>query len=217
LAALALLAPPPASPDSCLPSGSTVTVEQVVRHLEDDGIRYVFVGENHGSGPAKRFAVELVNRLVDRGHDVGLYVEGFRTDCDPPDDSCRTLARLFNASAFSKLLGESRAPVRPLDPPERDQRAVRMAATIAGGAESIRVVLVGKTHVAHAEDPEAELWIYGGGLRYPNPGDLVEAFPRAESVTVVLEPVDAVDGTYALRADGCKADYALVAPATSAY
>lgn len=211
LAGLALAAGLAASPRSCLPSGSTVTVEEMVRRLEQGGIKYVFIGESHASVPPKRLAVELTNRLVERGHDVGLYVEGFRTDCASADDTCRSLARLFNEGAFSTLLAESRAPVRPLDPPERDRRAARMAATIAGGTEAIRVVLVGSTHVIHAQDPNAELWIFGGGMRYPDPGDLVEAFPSGDSVTIVLEDGDA----QALRADGCKADYALVAPATT--
>jgi hypothetical protein len=217
VAPLALPAQPAASSESCSRPGPAVTVDEVVAQLEERGLKYVFIGENHRSGLPKSLAVELTNRLVDRGYEVGLYVEGFRTDCPPGDESCPTLARLFNAEAFSKLLSESRAPVRALDPPEPDRRAQRMAATIASGREAIRVVLVGSTHVAHAEDPAAELWIFGGAVRYPNPGDLVEAFPRGESLTIVLEAGSDPEEAYTLRIDGCRADYALVASNTSAY
>jgi hypothetical protein len=201
--------------EPCADTGPPATVDEVVSRLEENELKYVFIGENHSSGSPKRLAVELTNRLVDRGYEVGLYVEGFRTDCPPGDDTCPTLARLFNAEAFSKLLTESRAPVRALDPPEMDRRAQRMAATIASGQESIRVVLAGRTHIVHAEDPAAEVWIFGGAVRYPDPGDLVEAFPRGESLTIVFDGDDAGE-SFGLRVDGCRADYALVASTVSA-
>ncbi len=205
----------------CASSGTVATVGAVVRRIEDEEIRYVFVGERHGIGPVKRFTADLANELVARGHDVGLYVEGFRAGCDPGDESCRDLARLFNGEAFSRLLRESRAPVHPLDPAERDRRTLRMAATIAGGPESLRIVLVGRSHVVSAWDPDAELWVYGGGVRYPDPGDLVEAFPRAQALTMAFEPgsepgADEID-PYRLQVDGCEADYRLVAPRRADY
>lgn len=201
----------------CSSSGSRATIDEIVGRVESDGVKYIFIGERHGIGPPKRFAVDLVNALVDRGYDVGLYVEGFRTDCLPGDVSCHRLARIFNLEAFSTLLSESRAPVRPLDPPERDRRAARMALTIAQGNESIRVALVGNSHVVHAENPEAELWVFGGGMKYADPGDLVEAFARTDYVTLAFEASDAALEGYVLRQDGCKADYELLAPVTGAY
>ncbi len=189
----------------------------LVARIEEEDLRYVFVGERHGSAPAKRFAGALTNTLLDRGNDVGLYVEGFRTDCDPHDEACPSIARKFNTEAFLALLDEVRAPVHALGPPEKDRRTDRMAATIGGGRERVRVVLVGRSHVVDAGNPDAEHWVYGGGMRYPDPGDLVEAFPREESITLTLGP--AVDGgvRFALRADGCLSDYTLAATSTGGY
>lgn len=206
-----------AAAEPCSPLGSGATLDEIVRHVTDQGLKYVFVGESHESGPPKRLAVDLGNALVDLGHDVGLYVEGFRIGCALDDAACHKLARLFNDAAFAALLAESRAPVRPLDPPQRDRRATRMAATIREGSEAVRIVLVGNSHVVHATVAEAEHWVFGGGLRYPDPGDLVEAFPREESLTLILETAEDGIAPYSLSADGCEADYRVLAPATGAY
>jgi hypothetical protein len=212
LALGALVSAPAAA--TCQP-GADVSVAKVVERIASERRRYVFVGERHGSEATKDFAVDLANALAARGLDVGLYVEGFRTDCAPRDAACGSLARLFNPKAFQRLLAEARVPVHAIDPPEKDARAARMAATIASGGEEIRVVLVGRTHVVHAGDPLAELWVYGGGMRYRDPGDVVEAFPAAESLTVALEVGRRAAGSgpgYALHTPGCGADYALLAP-----
>lgn len=216
LLGLVLGVAPATATQECRSAGSIVTVETIVSQVANDGLKYVFVGERHAVGPAKRFVVELVNALVDEGYDVGLYVEGFRTDCAPRDEACNSLARLFNEEAFGALLTESRAPVRPLDPPESDGRAARMAATIANGSEEIRVALVGNSHVVYADNPEAEFRVYGGAVKYPDPGDLVEAFARPEYVTLALAASQGASG-YSLRVDGCRADYELVVPLTGAY
>ncbi len=202
---------------ACLVEGAVASVPEIVERLERERTRYVFIGEQHGAAAGKRFAVDLANALVDRGHDVGLYVEGFRTDCAPRDAECRSLARLFNAQAFLRLLDESRAPVHPLDPPEKDRRAARMAERIAGGGEAIRIVLVGNSHVRHAGDPAAELPAFGGGMKYPDPGDLVEAFPRAESLTIALSPAPPAAEEYSVRSGGCDADYSLSGAPTATY
>jgi hypothetical protein len=104
-----------------------------------------------------------------------------------------------------------------MDPVERDRRASRMAAVLSQGAESIRVVLVGQAHVLHAEDGDAELWVYGGSVKYPDPGDLAEAFPRREYLTVGLDTADVRGEPYLVRQNGCDADYVLAAPNTSDY
>lgn len=200
----------------CLPGGE-VSVEEVAARIEREGKRYIFVGEKHAVGPVKRFAVELAHQLADLGHDVGLYVEGFRTDCPPADADCATIARLFNPEAFLTLLRQSRVPVHPIDPPEKNRRAVRMAETVAAGSEAIRIVLTGNTHVAHAGDPAAEIWVYGGGLRYPDPGDLAEAFPREESLTFVLETSEDAAVPYSVHDGGCGADYTVIAASAGAY
>ncbi len=203
---------------ACVRAGAEVSVPQVAARVEREGVRFLFVGERHAVGPVKRFAVDLAHELAARGHDVGLYVEGFRTDCPLADAACDSLARLFNAEAFDRLLAESRVPVHPIDPPEQDRRAARMAEAIAAGPETIRIVLAGNSHVAHAGDPLAELWVYGGALRYPDPGDLAEAFPREQSLIVALDAADqAVTPPYALRTGGCGADYTLIAPDTPVY
>ncbi len=215
---LVLLAGPAAPAGAaCVSAGSVASLEEIVERLVVEGRRYVFVGERHGVGPAKRFAVDLANALVERGHDVGLYVEGFRTDCPPRDRACRHLARDFNAEAFERLLAESKAPVHAIDPPERRRRAARMAEAVAAGGEAIRIVLLGRSHVVFAGDPEAELWVYGGGLRYPDPGDVVEAFPPEQVLTLALETDGAVVEPYSVRVDGCLADYSLATPDTGAY
>jgi hypothetical protein len=165
----------------------------------------------------KRFAVDLANALAAAGGQVGLYVEGFRTDCDPADGSCDNLARLFNPAAFHTLLAESRTSVHAIDPVENDRRVARMAATIGAGAEPIRVVLVGNVHVLHAEDDGAQLWVYGGGMRYPDPGDLVEIFPRSEYLTVGLATADVAGAAYRIIESGCATDYVLAAPNTRDY
>lgn len=171
---------------ACGPVREVRSLDEVVSRVEADHLRYVFIGERHGVGPIKRFAVELANALEDRGNDVGLYVEGFRTNCRPSDTSCWTLARWFNPGAFGTLLQQARVPVHAIDPPERDERSRRMAATIASGPESVRVVLVGQSHVGFAGDALAELRVYGGAVRFPDPGDVAEAFPRPELLTIGL-------------------------------
>lgn len=190
---------------------------EVAERVEREGRRYLFVGERHVVGPVKRFAVDLAHELADLGHDVGLYVEGFRTDCPPSDASCDSLARLFNAEAFRRLLEDSRVPVHPIDPPGDDDRAARMASAIGAGQEAVRVVLVGKSHVTHAGDPGAEIWVYGGGMRYSDPGDVAEAFPREESLVFVLDTAEAAAVPYSLRAGGCGADYTLITADSVAY
>lgn len=195
-----------------------VSIHEIVARVESEQPTYIFVGERHQVGPVKRFAVDLSNALVDAGYDVGLYVEGFRTDCDPRDSTCQTLARIFDAEAFDRLLEESRAPVHPIDPPERDRRATRMAEVIGGGTETIRVVLVGNSHVLYAGDPEAEHWVFGGGMLYPDPGDLVEAFPRERSLTVALiEAAAPGEAPYSLQRGGCASDYTLAVEYSGAY
>jgi hypothetical protein len=208
---------PAAAFAACPPVGTEVSVREVAARVEREGRRYVFVGERHAVGPVKRFAVDLAHELADRGHDVGLYVEGFRTDCPPSDAGCDSLARLFNAEAFARLLDEAQVPVHPIDPPEVDRRAGRMASAIAAGSETIRVVLVGNSHVTHAGDPDAELFVYGGALRYPDPGDLAEAFPREESLILALDTAEDAVAPYSLHAGGCGADYTLVVANTRAY
>jgi hypothetical protein len=202
---------------TCVTPGRLASIEEIVDRVHAENLKYVFVGEQHAVGPVKRFAVDLANALAATGDDVGLYVEGFRTDCRPDDQACPSLARLFNQPAFLTLLAESKAKVHAIDPVEDDARASRMAATISAGEEPIRVVLVGLVHVLHAGDDRANLWIYGGGMRYPDPGDLVESFPRRESLTVSLETADVEDGPYRLLHNGCGADYVLAAPATRDY
>lgn len=201
----------------CAPAGQTSSLEEIVARVETEGVRYLFIGEDHRVGPVKRFAVDTVNALAARGHEVGLYVEGFRTDCSPDRPDCRNLAALFNPEAFAALLRESRGRVYPIDPPEPDARVARMAAVIRGGPEEIRVVLVGRSHVIHAGHVGAEHRIFGGALLYPDPGDLAEAFPRDQSLTIALESDDGAGGGYALRVDGCGADYSLIAAPVPRY
>lgn len=217
LAVLALAVSAGTAVASCESPEAAVSLQDVVDRFAAGGVRYAFVGERHGSGPVKRFAVDLANALVDRGESVGLYVEGFRVDCSPDDDSCPSLAWVFNGPAFLALLDHSRAPVHPIDPVERDNRAARMASAIAAGSESIKIVLVGASHVVHAGEPEAVHLIYGGAAAYPDPGDVAEAFPRAEVLTFSLEPRDDAGSPYALRSGGCGADYVVTALPTRAY
>jgi len=226
-------APNNASGDCASPSlSSRASIDVLIEHVEREGIRRVFVGERHDVGPVKRFAADLANALVDRGWDVGLYVEGFRTDCGTAGSPCRDIAGLFNAAAFERLVELSRAPVHPLDPPGRDRRVSEMVGRLAYGQESVQVVLVGRSHVAYAGQPDAKLYVYGGAVRYADPGDLVEAFPRRESLTVTLEVTpsgrvsegsgDASTAVYPIApyqivTDGCVADYRLFAPDRLAY
>jgi len=210
-------AAPSAAALTCAAPGTPVSLEELVGQIESQALKYVFIGERHQNGPAKRFAVDLVNRLVELGYDAGLYVEGFREGCAPRDASCGGLAWLFNREAFAALLDDSLAPVHPLDPREKDGRAQRMASRLGAGREAIRVVLVGNSHVLFAGDAEAEHRVYGGAMRYPDPGDLVEAFPRNESLTLVLDLAEGAEVPYSVRTDGCRADYALVSAPTAAY
>lgn len=202
---------------SCEPSGRASSLGEIVSRIDAEGVKYVFVGERHGVGPVKKFAVDLANALVESGHDVGLYVEGFRTDCPPRDDSCWTLARAFNGEAFRTLLDESKASIHGIDPPERDRRSAKMAAAIAEGKEAVRIVLVGKSHVVYAGDHEAELWVYGGSLKFPDPGDLAEAFPRQEVLTIGLETSEDCFPSYTLRRGGCGVDYVVTTEPTRDY
>ncbi len=202
---------------TCLPAGAASSIEQIVVRVRAERLSYVFVGENHRVGPVKKFVVDLTNALVDSGFDVGLYVEGFRTDCPPRDHQCASLARLFNRQAFQTLLDQSRAPVHAIDPPQNAGRVARMAAMIAGGTESVRVVLAGQTHVLHAGDGGADVRVFGGGLKYPDPGDLAEAFERSEYLTVGLETADSASAEYSLREGGCGADYLVTTPRTGDY
>lgn len=196
-----------------------IHIDQIVQRVGDEHRSYLFVGEVHPDGPVKRFTVDLTNALVDHGYDVGLYVEGFRTDCSPTDPSCESLARIFDREAYLALLRDSKAPVHPIDPPQSRNRAALMAKAIADGPESIRVVLIGNSHVLYAGQPDARLWVFGGGVLYPNPGDVVEAFPRRRSLTFGLQEVaDAGEGRpYSLRAGQCGTDYTLLAAAAKAY
>ena len=115
----------------CSASDAEATVDAIVRQVEDGRIRNVFVGERHGVGPVKRFVVDVANALTDRGHDVGLYIEGFDRGCAPGSTTCTgRVAEAFNAEAFATLRAESRAAVRPLDPLEKDRRTARMASMI---------------------------------------------------------------------------------------
>ena len=218
LAALVLACAFPAYSDSsCVSSERSSSLGEIVARVHAGEVKYVFVGERHGVGPVKKFAVDLANALVESGEDVGLYVEGFRTDCPPRDGSCWSLARAFNGEAFRTLLDESKASIHPIDPPERDRRTARMAARIAKGREAVRVVLVGKSHVVYAGDHEAEHWVYGGGLRFPDPGDLAEAFPRQEVLTIGLETSEEGVPSYALRLGGCGVDYVVTTEPTRDY
>jgi hypothetical protein len=197
--------------------GTGTSLDEVLARIERDRPRYLFIGERHAVGPVKRFAVDLVNGLVELGFDVGLYVEGFRTDCPPRDVECRTIARAFNEEAFLTLLESSRASVHPLAPPHRSGRAAQMAATVAAGTETIRVVLVGNTHVRYAGLPKPEVPIFGGGMLYPHPGDLADAFPRQESLTFRLETTSDELEPYSLLAGDCEADYAVRTLPTATY
>lgn len=213
---LGLALTPPAE-GSCPSSQEPVSLDEVVARVERDGVRYAFVGEQHGIGPVKRFAVDLANALVDRGQDVGLYVEGFRTDCPPRDETCRSISHAFNRAAFLALLDNSRATVHPLDPPPTGERAASMAAIVAAGPEAIKIVLVGRSHVVYAGDPEAVHPVFGGAVLYPDPGDIAEAFPRGRTLTFDLEGGVDAGVPYRLRSDGCAGDYIVSAATTSQY
>ncbi|HVS13256.1 MAG TPA: hypothetical protein VMV46_04995 [Thermoanaerobaculia bacterium] len=207
---------PATAGSACEPGNEPIALTELVSRIEAADARYLFVGERHGVGPVKRFAVDLVNALVERGHEVGLYVEGFRTDCALEDSTCRTLASWFNPLAFDTLLLESRATVHAIDPPQRSSRGARMAEAIAAGSEAVRVVLIGDSHVRHAGDSEAELLVFGGALQFPDPGDVAEAFPRSEVVTIGLETSGGA-GSRRMRADGCAVDYVVTTFDSSDY
>ncbi|HSN53359.1 MAG TPA: hypothetical protein VLT32_01750 [Candidatus Sulfomarinibacteraceae bacterium] len=213
---LSLLVPSLAVAD-CTPSEEEVSLETIVERMVLSELKYAFIGERHGVGPVKRFAVDLANALVDQGLDVGLYVEGFRTDCDPRDPACRHLAGAFNRDAFLALLDHCRAPVHAIDPPTHDGRAAAMAAAIAAGREGVKVVLVGRSHVVHAGNPEATHPIFGGAMLYPDPGDVAEAFPADESVTFDLQSCDGASGAYLLRTGSCGSDFVVAAPFIGRY
>ena len=184
-----------------------VSVARLVARIKADHVHYVFVGEQHDIGPVKRFAVELANALASSGDGVGLYVEGFRTNCRPLDDACWSLARLFDPQAFATLVERAQVPIHAIDPPFRRGRVAAMATAIAAGHEPIRIVLAGRTHVVDAGDPHASLRVFGGGIIYPDPGDLAEAFPRSERLTVGLVTSRMSFPGYRLRHDGRDFDY----------
>jgi hypothetical protein len=210
-------AAPAAAGSACEPGNEPIALPELVSRIEAADVRYLFVGERHGVGPVKRFVVDLVNALVERGHEVGLYVEGFRTDCGAAADAtCWNLARWYNPLAFDTLLAESRATVHAIDPPERSSRGARMAEAIAAGPEALRVVLIGESHVRHAGDSEAELRVFGGALRFPDPGDVAEAFPRSEVLTIGLE-TDGAAAPHRVRSDGCGVDYVVTTVESSDY
>lgn len=222
LVALAIAGCLPALPahgsgSACVPSDRGTSLAEIVARIDAEEVKYVFVGERHDVGPIKKFVVDLANALVESGHDVGLYVEGFRTGCPPADDSCWSLARAFNARAFRTLVDESKASIHAIDPPERDRRTARMAAAIADGPEAVRVVLAGRSHVVFAGDLEAEHWVYGGQLKFPDPGDLAEAFPRQEVLTIGLETSKGSVPSYSLRLSGCAVDYVVTTEPTRDY
>jgi hypothetical protein len=217
---LSLLVPslsPRLSAADCTLAAEEVSLEAIVERMVRGELKYAFIGERHGVGPVKRFAVDLANALVDQGLDVGVYVEGFRTDCDPRDPACRDLAGAFNRDAFLALLDHCRAPVHAIDPPTPDGRAAAMAAAIAAGREGVKVVLVGRSHVVHAGNPEAAHPIFGGAMLYPDPGDVAEAFPADEIVTFDLQSCDEAVGEYLLRAGGCGSDFVVAAPFIGRY
>jgi hypothetical protein len=197
-------------------AGGADSMARLVARIRSQDVHFVFVGEQHDVGPVKRFAVDLANALAASGADVGLYVEGFRTDCPPADGGCWSLARLFDPEAFATLLAQARVPVHAIDPPVRRDRVAAMAAAVAAGHESIRIVLAGRTHVVDAGDPRATLRVFGGGLRYADPGDLAEAFPNRERLTIGLE-TGGTPGPYGLRRDGHHFDYLLTTPAVATY
>ena len=217
LALVVLAAFPAAARDECAPSARSNTMDELVAKIQSENLRYVFVGEQHDVGPVKRFAVDLVNGLAASGTEVGLYVEGFRTNCPPGDRSCLSLADAFNFDAFQLLLNESSAPVHAIDPPEHDLRTERMAATISEGSEAVRVVLVGKSHVIYAGDPDAELWVFGGGMSFPDPGDLAEAFPASQVLTIGLETSRDQEPPYSLHESGCGLDLVVTTHPTTDY
>lgn len=196
----------------CSPSSEEISLDAVVERMIQSELKYAFIGERHGIGPVKRFAVDLANALVDKGLDVGVYVEGFRTDCAPRDPACRDLARIFNQDAFLALLDQCRAPVHAIDPPSPDDRAAAMAAAIAAGREGVKIVLVGRSHVIHAGDPDAAHPVFGGAMLYPDPGDVAEAFPAEEIVTFDLQSCEDESAAYLLRLGGCGADFVVAAP-----
>jgi hypothetical protein len=199
---------PAAADGSCPAPSAAVSLDDVVARVRTEGWRTIFVGERHGVGPVKRFAVDLANALAADGSDVALYVEGFRRGCAAGDEGCWSVARAFNREAFAALLAEARVPVHPLDPAERDRRVERMAEVLAGGRESVRVVLVGNTHVVHAADADAE-WLVWGGLRYPQPGDLARAVGSDGSLTFALATSRDASTPYRIQRGGCGVDYQL--------
>ncbi|MGH9380141.1 MAG: hypothetical protein ACRD2Z_05965 [Thermoanaerobaculia bacterium] len=218
LIALLLSAVLPASAHAdCVEPQRASSLDEIVVRVHEEQLKYVFVGERHGVGPVKKFAVDLANALVWSGLDVGLYVEGFRTNCPPGDDTCWSLARAFNMLAFRKLVDESWAPVHAIDPPEGWRRAAKMAATIAEGPEAVKVVLIGRSHVVHAGDPDAEVWVYGGALKFPDPGDVVKKFLRQEVLTLGLETSRGSVPPYSLLRSGCGVDYVVMTENTGQY
>lgn len=202
---------------SCPSDGAPASLDQLVDRVETEVLAFAFIGERNGFGPVKRFAVDLANRLAERGHDVGLYIEGFRVVCALDDAGCNRLATAFNGEVYRRLVDHSRAAVHPIDPVGSDDRASQMAGAIAAGRERFRVVLIGRTHVILAGNPEAEHTVFGGGSRYPDPGDVAEAFPREVGLTIGLETVDHVEGPYDLRVGGCGTDYVLYTERTGSY
>jgi len=201
----------------CESDPEPTSLAEIVSRIESQGIRYVFLGERHDVGPVKRFAADLVNVLVREGFDVGLYVEGFRAGCAPDGERCEDLARAFNPPAFRTLAEQAKVTVHALDPPSRERRVARMAESIAAGPERVRVALVGRTHVVGAGRDDSELWVYGGALRYPDPGDLVEAFPRAQTLTIGLDTTSAASAPYELRRDECDFDYVVTTSSSPEY
>lgn len=206
-----------ATPGRATTAPPASSIGDIIARIESEHLRYAFIGERHGVGPVKRFAVDLVNGLVDRGHDVGLYVEGFRVGCALDDAACNRLAALFNPGAYRTLSTSSLAPVHPIDPVGREHRAAAMAAAVAAGREPIRVVLLGRSHMLYAGRPGAELKVFGGAVDYPDPGDVAEAFPRRRTVTIAAETVDSLDVPYVVRPGGDDADYVLETTSSGAY
>lgn len=153
-------------------------LEELVSEIKENMPEYIFIGESHPNPVIKTFTGDLIERLLDEGFRIGLYLEALDADSNIDKGEYTGPVFAMNPEAYKKLINKlkDRVSIYGIDTGGyffQEERIGFWKQIIDQGEEDIKVILTGNLHM-----------IYGKALTYE--GNIVRKFDSNKSLTIAL-------------------------------